>query len=253
MGRQPLLLVHGFASNRSIWDPVLPHLDGAHEFEVPDLPGFGAERCLDVTPTPAALVDWLEQRLDERGWETAHVAGHSMGALLSLELARRGRARTVTALTPSGPASSRAMARAKRLLRLQRRVGRAIAPVLEPLIRSRVTRPLVLGVSSAHPNRQPAAWWMTQQEHYLRCPGFHEVLDELDPNTLAEGFGSIDVPVTLAYGDRDLIVPATASHAYRRLLPSHARFVLFRDTGHTITGEEPELSAATILATTGVT
>ena len=40
--------------------------------------------------------------MDEAGFETAHVAGNSLGGYLALKLAARGRARTVVALAPAG-------------------------------------------------------------------------------------------------------------------------------------------------------
>ena len=49
-----------------------------------------------------SLADAVETALDEVGWETSHVVGNSLGGWLGLELARRGRARTVTAVSPAG-------------------------------------------------------------------------------------------------------------------------------------------------------
>ena len=40
--------------------------------------------------------------MDEAGFETAHVAGNSLGGYLALKLAERGRARSVVALAPGG-------------------------------------------------------------------------------------------------------------------------------------------------------
>ena len=40
--------------------------------------------------------------MDEAGFETAHVAGNSLGGYVALQLAARGRARSVTALAPAG-------------------------------------------------------------------------------------------------------------------------------------------------------
>lgn len=48
------------------------------------------------------LVDALEAMLDEVGWPDAYLVGFSLGGWLSLELAKRGRARTVTAVSPGG-------------------------------------------------------------------------------------------------------------------------------------------------------
>ena len=40
--------------------------------------------------------------MDEAGFETAHVAGNSLGGYVALKLAERGRARIVVALAPAG-------------------------------------------------------------------------------------------------------------------------------------------------------
>src|SRR5437660_767860 len=39
---------------------------------------------------------------DEAGLDTAHIAGNSLGAFVALQLAARGRARSVVALAPAG-------------------------------------------------------------------------------------------------------------------------------------------------------
>src|SRR5204863_5662043 len=46
--------------------------------------------------------DHFERLLDEQGVEDAHFAGSSMGGALSLEMAKRGRARSVVAVSPGG-------------------------------------------------------------------------------------------------------------------------------------------------------
>ena len=45
--------------------------------------------------------------MDEAGFASAHVAGNSLGGWIALILARRGRARTVTAISPAGLAHAR--------------------------------------------------------------------------------------------------------------------------------------------------
>ena len=47
-------------------------------------------------------MDDLERLLDELGLAKAHLAGNSLGGWAALELARRGRALTVCALSPAG-------------------------------------------------------------------------------------------------------------------------------------------------------
>src|SRR5436190_1027558 len=95
---EPLVLVHGFTATWRCWLPVLPYLVPRFEVIAPTLHGH------DGGPVPphaahslSEATDHLEQVLDELGVDTAHFAGNSMGGALSLELAKRGRARSVVA------------------------------------------------------------------------------------------------------------------------------------------------------------
>ena len=40
--------------------------------------------------------------MDDAGFETAHIVGNSLGGYMALQLAARGRARSVVALAPAG-------------------------------------------------------------------------------------------------------------------------------------------------------
>jgi len=48
------------------------------------------------------LADAVERAMDAAGFETAHVVGNSLGGFVALQLAARGRAKTVVALAPAG-------------------------------------------------------------------------------------------------------------------------------------------------------
>ncbi|WP_415975754.1 alpha/beta fold hydrolase [Rhodococcus sp. 077-4] len=100
----PMLLIHGIGHRRQMWDPVVARLSAEFDTVSVDLPGFGNSPPLPDgdTPTPQRLADHLETVLDGLGWKTAHLAGNSLGAWISLELARRGRASSVCALMPAG-------------------------------------------------------------------------------------------------------------------------------------------------------
>src|SRR5215207_7267465 len=99
----PLLLIHGLGLSRRSWKPVLPILTREHEVLAIDLPGFGAASPLpDRRPTVDALTDAVEAELDVTGVDRVDVAGNSLGGWIALELARRGRARSAVALSPSG-------------------------------------------------------------------------------------------------------------------------------------------------------
>jgi len=108
-GGEPLVLLHGIGHTWRGWKPMLALLERSFDFLALDMPGFGRSPALpaEVEPTPEALADAVEAAMDAAGFTSAHLAGNSLGGWVALELARRGRARTVTAISPAGLANKR--------------------------------------------------------------------------------------------------------------------------------------------------
>ena len=98
----PLVLLHGFVDTWRTWDLVLPELERHHDVLAPTLVGHAGGPPLDRDVTPDLVPDALEKVMDEAGFETAHIAGNSLGGYMALQLAARGRARSVVALAPGG-------------------------------------------------------------------------------------------------------------------------------------------------------
>jgi pimeloyl-ACP methyl ester carboxylesterase len=101
---EPIVLVHGFTGTWHHWRPLLDGLSARYEVIAPTLAGHdgGPPYPSDSPMSFAASADSLESHLDELGVGTAHVVGNSLGGALALELAKRGRARSVVALAPAG-------------------------------------------------------------------------------------------------------------------------------------------------------
>ena len=99
---EPLVLLHGFTDTWRTWELVLPALERRHDVLAPTLMGHAGGPPLADGPLDDALVDAVERAMDDAGFETAHVAGNSLGGYLALQLAARGRARSVVALAPGG-------------------------------------------------------------------------------------------------------------------------------------------------------
>src|SRR3954447_1014135 len=101
---EPLVPVHRFTAPWRCWLPVLAELVPRFEVIAPTLPGHDGG-----PPPPDGPAHSLEEganhfeaQLDELGVETAHFAGNSLGGTLALEMAKRGRARSVVAISPGG-------------------------------------------------------------------------------------------------------------------------------------------------------
>lgn len=101
---EPVVLLHGFTAAWPIWHPVLADLVARYEVIAPTLPGHhgGPSYPTDQPISFEQSTDAVEIQLDELGVSDAHFVGNSMGGGIALELAKRGRARSVVALAPAG-------------------------------------------------------------------------------------------------------------------------------------------------------
>ena len=90
----PVVLIQGIGIGKEGWRPQVDGLGARWRCLSFDNRGFGASQPLggkDVTVEQMAR-DVLAL-MDAAGWESAHVAGHSLGGLVALQVARAARAR----------------------------------------------------------------------------------------------------------------------------------------------------------------
>jgi (E)-2-((N-methylformamido)methylene)succinate hydrolase len=80
-----LLLIHGVGLRAEEWNAQIEVLSEKFEVVAPDLPGHGESPLLAETAGLADYSDWVARLLDQ----PTVVAGHSMGAMIALDLAVR--------------------------------------------------------------------------------------------------------------------------------------------------------------------
>ena len=238
----PLLLLHGLGMSWRAWRPVLGPLAAQHEVLAPTLPGHrGGPRA----PRPVRvswLADYLELLLDEQGIGTVHVAGNSLGGWLALELAHRGRARSVTAVSPAG--ARRHLGDQLRLALLLgsadlAKLNPALGPSAAAVLRSPRGRRAALRVLLEHGDRlSPLEAGATLRDSRachvvpgLLRTGWRDGLAELPPS---------DVPVRVLWGDRDRVLPFVRhGRPLRPLLPT-AEHVRLHGAGHVPMHDVPD-------------
>ncbi len=166
---EPMVLVHGIGGSWRNWLAILPALEARHEVLTVGLLGHHPTHPFEagVRPTVAALVDGVEREMDGAGFATAHLVGNSLGGWVALELAKRGRARTVCALSPGGTYRDGSLAAdltAMRLALEHRLVARLLRPRADRLVRRPGVRRLLFSGTFAHPERIHAAeaWAMLE-------------------------------------------------------------------------------------------
>ena len=242
---EPLVLVHGIGHTWRGWRPMLPRLEQRFDVLAVDLPGFGHSAALpsSIAPTPEALADAVEDEMGRAGFDTAHFAGNSLGGWISLELARRARAKTVVAISPAGLQHRREKAWGASILRGMRWASQNL-PTPDALLRNPVTRSLLAGPTSGRPwNYDPDQ--LTQETALLAgCPGFEATL----PHTFdgqPRGLTELDVPVLLLWGTLDLVLIPRQGRRFERLIPG-AELRYLPGIGHTPMSDAPHLLAEAI-------
>ena len=86
-GTTPLVLLHGFAEDSSIWDQQTAYLKNDHRLIVPDLPGSGQSSPLPGDTSMEEMVGAVKAVLDEEGISECILIGHSMGGYITLAFA----------------------------------------------------------------------------------------------------------------------------------------------------------------------
>jgi pimeloyl-ACP methyl ester carboxylesterase len=247
---EPLVLLHGIGHSLRAWSPVLGALEARHRVLALDLPGFGDAPPLPpaTVPTVDALADAVEQEMEGAGIDTAHLAGNSMGGRIALELARRGRARSVIAISPAGGGNERERAYSRWLLKTFWVATKALAPVAYAVALPGPTRTLLYGTFFARPNRLPREQAAQNLRDLARGPRFAETCDLLFEDR-AGGLEQVGCPVTIAWGTRDFVLfPRQARH-FLAAMP-HATHVQLPRLGHVPMWDDPARLADVILGGT---
>ncbi|MEV7288476.1 alpha/beta fold hydrolase [Streptomyces sp. NPDC093252] len=244
---EPLLLLHGIGHHRQAWDPVVDILATERDVVALDLPGFGASPALPGglphdLPTTRTVLGALCAALE---LDRPHAAGNSLGGLLALELGREKLVRSVTALSPAGFWTTAERHYAFALLRTMRHTARRMpVPLVEKMARTAAGRTALTSTIYAHPARRAPQAVIAETRALAGATGFTE--------TLRAGTGVrftdavTGVPVTVAWGSRDLLLPRRQGVRAKRIIP-HARLIRLPGCGHVPMHDDPALVARVIL------
>jgi pimeloyl-ACP methyl ester carboxylesterase len=245
----PLLLIHGLGSQYQVWRPVLDRLAAERDVVAVDLPGFGGSAPFPegVEPSAAAMAQAVAGLMDDIGWDRAHIAGNSLGGWTALELAKLGRARSVAAIGPAGFGTPREQRFSTMSLGMTHRAAQLIYGIAPTVFASRMGRRLSLGQVFYRADRMTPEAAVEATRNFADSPGVKPALDWLASNAFSGG-DQIDVPVTMIWGDHEMLLPRRERQAARsiRAVPG-ARLVWLRGAGHTPTWDNPPLVAQAIL------
>jgi pimeloyl-ACP methyl ester carboxylesterase len=233
-----VVFVHGALHDHSVWT-LLARWYAHHGYAVlaVDQPGHGRSDGRALASVEA-LADWLVALLDAAGVRTAHLVGHSMGSLISLEAAARAPERAA-GLVMIGAAYPMKVSDA--LLETARGdPSRAIAMVNAFSHSSLAGKPSYPGPGAWLHGANSALMHRIQDggeragagnlfEHDFRvCDGYAHGL---------EAAAAVRCPARLILGERDAMTPAKAATALASALRATVSLI---DSGHALMQEAPD-------------
>ncbi|CAM3705494.1 alpha/beta fold hydrolase [Smaragdicoccus niigatensis] len=245
--KPPLLLLHGVTMSAATWDEVAPLLADEFDLIVPTAAGHRGGPTLAGAATIKQLVDVTEKLLDDRGLSRVHMAGNSMGGWMAIELARRGRARSVCALSPAGfwdrgtddeLGATNTLIHAKRLAEL----AKPVAPVATWLP---AARKLMLRDIAEHGDRLSHAQALTIINDLVDCPaaaGLFTTPENVEP------MKTLPCPITLAWSEKDRLFPPAVNGAIAQQRIPGAQYFVIPGVGHVPMIDDPNRCAEIIRA-----
>jgi pimeloyl-ACP methyl ester carboxylesterase len=234
------VLLHGVGESAVGWRPVQEMLSREYDVIALDFPGFGDSPSLPpgVVPTAAALADAVEQELDELGLADFHVAGYSLGGRVALELASRGRVRSVVAVAPDGLGTPPERIYQAIALMTGRALARLLAPVAGPLTATRFGRSLFFAMERSRPWRLAADDANHLLLNYANSPAYRTTV-RTSTFDVPSGLFRITCPVLLLQGTADPLV-TVQSPRFLAFVP-HARMRWLPGLSHVPISDDPAL------------
>lgn len=228
----PVVFLHAFPLNRTMWDPQVSALVGECRCIALDFRGFG--QSADAEPYSIdRYADDVAGLLDTLQIERAVIVGLSMGGYVAFALWRRHRRRIralVLADTRAGSDTIEAAARRRELMDVAETQGStAVANMQIGGLVGKTTR-------DRRPDIFDAVHRMMAQAPAAGIIGGLEAMLHRPDSTAT--CGTIDVPTLVVVGDEDAVTPPKEARRLHEAIPG-SRLEVLQQAGHLSNVERP--------------
>ena len=228
----PVVFLHGFPHDRSLWAPQLGALMDRCRCIAPDMRGFG-ESAVQGPYTMNRYADDVVALLDTLHIDRAVIAGLSMGGYVAFALWRRHRARVralVLADTRAGADSTEGRAKRRAMIDTVKAEG------IDPLVDAQVTGMLGRTTREKLPELTEYVRRMLARAPAEGVVGALEAMIARPDST--ETLATIDVPTMIVVGDEDVLTPPKESRAMHEAIRG-SRLEVLAGAGHLSNLERP--------------
>jgi 3-oxoadipate enol-lactonase len=231
----PLVLLHGFPLDHTLWSLLLPALQGKARVILPDLRGHGRSPAPSGAYSMSLLAADVAGLLDRLRLEKVVLAGHSMGGYAALAFARAYPQRlaglALVASTPFADPPERRQERLEQVKKVEQLGTAAVADGMAPTL------------------THHTEFHEDLRRLMLRTPP-NGVIGSLfgmaDRPDLTEFLQSLDLPTLILEGEQDARIPFERIQAVAARL-RRGRLVIVPGAAHLPMLEAPEVTAGALL------
>jgi len=216
----PLVLIHGYPLDHTIWEGVAPLLEQDFEMIIPDLRGFGESEVMEADHSITSYASDITGLLDHFKMRKALVAGHSMGGYVALAFAREFPERVAglglisSQILPDKPDRKAARYDTSRQV-LAEGVG-SVAQVMAPMLSADAAIQSLLRDL------------MAKQQPLAVSSALQAMADRPDSTEI---FRAFKFPVLIIHGQSDALIPVERGREMHAALGS-AHYVELEGVGH---------------------
>ena len=230
----PIVLIHGYPFNRSLWTEQTEALNSKYRVVAPDLRGFGESDSSEATATMARMAEDVAALMDALAIEQAVIGGLSMGGYVALAFARMFPAR-VKALVL---ADTRAQADSEegkqtRHQQAEKALSEGMAGIADAMLPKLLTPETV--------SKRPELVKRVRDMMLKTKPGgaAAALLGMAERDDQSDFISMIHVPTMILVGRDDAITPlADSERMHSKITTSH--LVVIENAGHVSNLEQTE-------------
>jgi pimeloyl-ACP methyl ester carboxylesterase len=224
----PLILIHGYPLDHTIWKEVVSSLADNFDMIIPDLRGFGES---DVMEADDSIIDYatdIAGLMNHFKIKKATIVGHSMGGYVALAFAREFPER----VSGFGMVSSQIAADTNE--RKENRIATA-KQVIEEGVRS-VVDSMTPKLSEVSTIQDFVRSLISRQRPLGLYIALNAMAQRPDSTEL---FSSFEYPTVIVHGNADALIPVDRGREMKSTLPT-AHYVELAGLGHMAMMENPK-------------